>query len=181
MRIIIVRHGETDNNKENKIQGLKNNLLNNRGRRQACKLREKILSQKIDACYMSPLVRCVETAMILVGDRVVINPDKRLVERDMGEYENKDRNLYDSQLYWDYRKNISTGRVESVQSIFERCRDFLEYLNSKYSDDSTILIVSHGAPVRAIHYILKDIDLNNTKLDLDVKNCYYEELTMKKH
>ena len=64
MKFILVRHGETDYNKEKKIQGLINNLLNDSGRRQARNLRMNFVNEKIDVCYVSPLVRCVETAMI---------------------------------------------------------------------------------------------------------------------
>ena len=85
MKITLVRHGETDFNKEGKIQGLSNNLLNDTGRRQCRDLRMRLNEEHFDYCYMSPLVKTVETAMILIGDRVEMIPDKRLIERDMGE------------------------------------------------------------------------------------------------
>ena len=95
MKITLVRHGETDFNKEGKIQGLSNNLLNDTGRRQCRDLRMRLSDKHFDYCYMSPLVRTVETAMILIGDRVEMIPDKRLIERDMGELEGKSRDEYD--------------------------------------------------------------------------------------
>ena len=49
-----------------------NILLNDTGRRQCKKLRDKLKDKSFDVCYMSPLVRCVETAFILVGDKVEI-------------------------------------------------------------------------------------------------------------
>ena len=48
-----------------------------------------IKEKHYDYCYMSPLVRCVETALILIGDRVEMIPEKRLIERGLGELEGR--------------------------------------------------------------------------------------------
>ena len=102
--ICLVRHAQTDFNKEEKIQGRSNNSdLNDKGLRQVKDLRKKISSIDFDICFSSPLLRTVETAFGLVGDRVLIERDNRLVERDLGELEGKDRSLYDSKKYWDYK------------------------------------------------------------------------------
>lgn len=173
MKITLVRHGETDFNKEGKIQGLSNNLLNDTGRRQCRDLRMRLSDEHFDYCYMSPLVRTVETAMILIGDRVEMIPDKRLIERDMGELECKSRDEYDFTKFWDYNLNLGDYGVEKVQDIFKRCRDVLNYIIKKHPGKD-ILIVSHGAPVRAMHHLLKNSDLNGNLRNIDVKNCYYE-------
>lgn len=178
MVITLVRHGQTDANYLEKIQGLKNNLLNDTGRRQCQRLREQIKDKKYDVCYMSPLVRTVETAMILIGERVEMIPDKRLLERDMGLIEGKDRNLYDAKKYWDYDLNCTDDEIEGVQEIFKRCQDFLDYIFEKYDDDTSILIVSHGAVIRALHYLLKKVNLSTNLLDVDIGNCYYEEIRL---
>ena len=85
MKITLVRHGQTEANLSGILQGRANNLLNDTGRRQAKYLAMSIKEKHYDYCYMSPLVRCVETALILIGDRVEMIPDKRLIERDLGE------------------------------------------------------------------------------------------------
>ena len=76
MKITLVRHGQTESNYLKLLQGRVNNLLNDTGRRQCKKLAEGIKDIHYDYCYMSPLVRCVETAMILIGDRVEMISDK---------------------------------------------------------------------------------------------------------
>ena len=93
MKITLVRHAETEWNYENKLQGRQNMELNETGIRQAKRLKTKLSSISYDYCYMSPLIRTVQTAIILIGDRVETIPDKRLVERYLGELEGKDRNL----------------------------------------------------------------------------------------
>lgn len=177
MKITLVRHGETDFNKEGKIQGLSNNLLNDTGRRQCRDLRMRLNEEHFDYCYMSPLVRTVETAMILIGDRVEMIPDKRLIERDMGELEGAFKDKYDVSKYWDYNLNYGALGVEKVQDIFERCRDFLKYIIKKHPGKD-ILIVSHGAPVRAMHHILKNSNLNENLLTINIGNCYCETINV---
>lgn len=172
MKITLVRHGQTEENYKNVVQGLKNNLLNETGRRQCWKLREKLKDVAFDACYMSPLVRTVETAMILIGDRVEMIPDKRLIERDMGQLEGVDRSKYDAKKYWVYDLNCTDDGVEAIQSIFERCQSFLTYILEKYDDSAHILIVSHGSPVRALHHLLQKSSLTKDLLDIEIDNCY---------
>lgn len=175
MKITLVRHGETDFNKEGKIQGLSNNLLNDTGRRQCRDLRMRLSDQHFDFCYMSPLARTVETAMILIGDRVEMIPDKRLIERDMGDIEGNSRELYAVDKFWDYNLNSGDQNIEKIQDIFERCRDFLDYVIKKHPGKD-ILIVSHGSPVRAMHHILRKSNLTGNLRDINIKNCYCETI-----
>ena len=175
MKIALVRHGQTESNYNEICQGSTNILLNDTGRRQCQKLRDKIKDKKYDVCYMSPLVRAVETAMILIGDRVEMIPDKRLIDRDLGELEGKSRSLYDSNKYWDYNLNSGDLGVEPVQEIFKRCSEFLDYILEKHKDES-VLIVAHSASIRAIRHILLNSDLSKNLLLKDIENCFYEEI-----
>ena len=175
MKVTLVRHGQTESNYNNICQGSSNILLNDTGRRQCQKLREQIKDKHYDICYMSPLVRAVETAMILIGDKVKMIPEKKIVDRHLGEFEGKDRDLYDSDKYWDYELNSSDDGVEAVQDIFKRCREFVEFLLEKHSNDS-VLVVSHAATIRAIRCILLDVDLSKPLLLEEIGNCYCEEI-----
>lgn len=175
MKIALVRHGQTESNYLDVCQGISNILLNDTGRRQCQKLREEIKDKHFDVCYMSPLVRAVETAMILIGDKVQMIPEKKLIDRDLGELEGKDRNLYDANKFWDYNLNCSEMGIEPVQDIFKRCREFVEYILEKHKDEN-VLIVAHAATIRAIRHILLKSDLTKIKLHDDIKNCYYEEI-----
>ena len=174
MKITLVRHGQTDFNYDNKIQGSINNNLNDSGRLECRRLREKLSDKHFDVCYMSPLFRAVETAFILVGDRVMTVKDSRLVERDMGELEGMERDMYDATKYWNYELNCGDYGVEKVQDVFARCQDFLNYLFENHIGED-ILIVSHGSPVRALHHLLKQTNLS-TNLYFNVPNCYCEEI-----
>ncbi len=175
MKIILVRHAQTEDNFNNIMQGRRNNTLNDTGRRQCQELREKLSSIKIDYCYTSPLVRCVETSFILIGDRAEMIRDDRLIERDLGELEGKKRELYDIEKYWDYDLNSNDLGVEPLRSVIDRCRDFLEYIKNKYPKDTTILIVSHSAPVKALKLLLENKELKGNLFERNIKNSEYLE------
>ena len=176
MKITLVRHAETEWNYENKLQGRQNMELNDRGIRQAKKLKEKISNLSYDYCYMSPLIRTVQTAIILIGERVETIPDKRLVELAKLYNSKKIRDVYDVNKFWDYNLNSNDYGVEPVQDVFKRCEEFLDYIKNKYDDDASIMIVSHGAPIRALHHILSNSDRNsNLVKGINISTCFCQE------
>jgi probable phosphoglycerate mutase len=174
MTITLVRHGQTEDNYLEKIQGSSNGPLNDTGRRQCQRLRNKIKDKHYDYCYMSDMVRAVETAMILIGDRVLTIPDKRLVERNMGELEGRPRVEYNAYKFWDYDLNRADYGIEPIQDVFKRCSEFLDYIKNKHSDED-ILIVTHGAIYRALRHLLLNHKLKGNLLDRYVENCQIEE------
>lgn len=181
MKIYLVRHGETDANKEKIMQGQTQNLqLNQIGIQQATNLKNKLKDIKFTICFTSPMIRAWSTAMILVGERVEIKEDNRLIERYLGNLEGKHRSTYDAKKYWDYKLNCNDEEVEPIKDIFERCNNFIDYLKNNYNDDDIILIVSHSAITRCLHHILKNSNLYKNLLDFKIENCYCSEYELKK-
>lgn len=178
MKITLVRHGMTESNFLEICQGRVNSELNESGRRQCQKLKEKLKDQHFDFCYMSPLLRAVETAIILIGDRVEIFPDERITERALGEFENMPRKFYDADKYWDYELNCSDRGVEPVQDVFKRCKDFLDYVMEK-NKGQDILIVSHGSPIRALRHLILNHELTGNLMDDYIDNLYCETFEIK--
>lgn len=165
--IVVVRHGQTEANYENIMQGRSNNLLlNDTGRRQCDKLKKELDNYKFDICYSSPLIRCVETGMILIGDKCELVTDSRIIERELGNFEGKNRELYNHNKYWDYKLNSLDDGVEGVISLTDRCREFLNYIDN----EKNILIVTHAACFRAINNILDNFNSS----DIEIDNCFYK-------
>lgn len=80
--LLLVRHGETDWNAEQRVQGHADPSLNARGREQARALAASLTGEGIDAIYSSDLARARETADIVgatLGLDVVFDPGLREV------------------------------------------------------------------------------------------------------
>lgn len=92
MDIYIIRHGQTDANLRNELQGRRDVPLNEQGREQARRARAFLDERGIlfDRVYSSPLCRAVETARIVSGGGVPVEKDDRLLEMDYGPYEGMD-------------------------------------------------------------------------------------------
>ena len=137
-KIYVVRHGETDWNKNGICQGKTNISLNENGIAQAKVLKDKINVNLIDICYVSPLNRTIETAKIITNNKLDLIIDDRIVERGFGTLEGKPFN------YDEYD-------IEAIKEVLKRAKDFLDYLNKTY-DNKNILIISHGAFIKALYF-----------------------------
>ncbi|MCK5762727.1 MAG: histidine phosphatase family protein, partial [Clostridiales bacterium] len=67
MKLYFIRHGETDYNKENRLQGGLDTKLNDIGKEQALKASEEIVDLEIDVIISSPQRRAVDTAEIIAS------------------------------------------------------------------------------------------------------------------
>lgn len=81
--IFVIRHGQTDLNKERKMQGSKGLPLNEYGIKQATALREKLQNIDFDFVFSSPQERAVQTAEIVTGKKTITV--ERLDVFDLGE------------------------------------------------------------------------------------------------
>jgi probable phosphoglycerate mutase len=86
MRLILVRHGETDSNKASLALGRDDVELNETGRWQAQRLAEALQGQPIAAVYSSPLRRALDTARAIAErHHLTVEVDDGLIEMDIGE------------------------------------------------------------------------------------------------
>lgn len=140
------------------MQGRTDEPLNDTGRQQAREAREKIRNIHFDAVYASPLDRAIETATIIgdVNRRDVII-DERIIEVNFGKYELKKYSALGPAmtLYWLLPTLLPTpGTVESLDSMRQRSRSFLQELEQKNYDN--VLVACHGGIMRALCGYLMD-------------------------
>jgi len=85
--ILLVRHGETDWNRQRRFQGRADVPLNEDGRTQVVELAGRHVGERFAAAYTSPLRRAAESAAIL-GKRLglVARPTDALQEVDVGSW-----------------------------------------------------------------------------------------------
>jgi broad specificity phosphatase PhoE len=146
--ILLARHGETDWNRERRVQGHTDRPLNDEGRRQADVLAAELESEPIDAVYSSDLVRAHETARIVaerLGLDVTVLPDLR--ERDFGTWEG----LTDDEILarFPQARTGPWGDAESREEMLERVRAAMRRVADAHPG-GRVLVISHGGPVRAL-------------------------------
>lgn len=171
MNIILVRHGQTDWNVKELLQGRTDIKLNENGKNQAVGTANKLVNTNIDAIYVSPLKRTIETAQQINKTRnldMII--DNRLIERGFGDYEGKSKVEFEK--YWDLQTNISDCNVEPIRELFSRTYSLIKEIWEKYKQtNKTILLVTHNGVNLAITSILKGLKPNIFEYNL--KPCEY--------
>lgn len=169
-KLYVVRHGETDWNIKGILQGKTDIELNENGVRQAKLLKNKINIDDIDVVICSPLKRTKQTAEILVANKKNIIYDELILERDFGDFEGKPIEFDLISKQWDYKLNDKSNNIESIKDCLKRAEKFINKLNKEYSNKK-ILIISHGAFIKTLHFCIKGYNENTDLLSFNPKNA----------
>lgn len=169
MNLYVVRHGKTAWNLEHKCQGISDIPLIEEGRTKAKELSSLVKTLDIDVVISSPLSRAIETAKLLTDNEMPINIDDRLIERDWGMNEGMVVDSLDQIDCWDVILNTNVQNIERVQDFMKRISEFLEDTKNKYPDKN-VLVVSHSAVLRVIHYLLGDIPEDGDLTKINIPN-----------
>lgn len=173
--LILVRHGETDWNAQQRWQGHSDTALNDAGRAQARRLAEGL--DRVDALYSSDLARARETAEILAeAIGLEIRFDERLRERGFGAWEGLtteeiEASFPDEQRRW--RAGIGAGAhdAESFEVFAARVGSFVDEVGRRHVDEQ-VLVVAHGGTIRVVHALASGLDYVRDHRSLPgVANC----------
>lgn len=178
MVLYVVRHGQTDKNVHGLVQGQTEADLNEKGIKDAEKLQSLVSSLNIDVVISSPLKRAKDTARIITNNQLPINIDDRLIERDWGMCEGAHIDEVDTVKCWNFYLNTDANRIEKVQDLLKRVSEFLEDIKVRYSDKN-VLVVTHSAILRAIHYCLRPIPEDGDMSKLELPNLRIIEYELK--
>lgn len=184
---VMFRHGETEWNVENKIQGSTDIPLNENGIFQAKLLATKLSLHDFDFFYSSPLSRALKTAEIIRGRfPSTILTSGLLKEIDFGEAEGMDRlemrQRYKS-LFCDIIDNpkhplcndTAFKGGETKREAFERLLSFLNKIDKEHPNKK-IAISTHGVMLSLIPLFIENKKIsfpNATHIEFDFcsKNC----------
>lgn len=143
-KIYLIRHGETDYNRERRMQGWLDIPLNEVGHTQAREAARKLQGHQLHALYSSDLRRAQETAQHLssvVGLSINLTPALR--ERDMGIFAG-----------WAWEKERDEEK-DRIWAEFEAARDLADPTWNKHQGESigqmTTRIVNFFQEVRKLH------------------------------
>lgn len=173
-KVLLIRHGETDFNRERRLQGVMENPLNERGRAQAASVARYLQGLSIDALYTSPILRAQETADI-IGNLIGLpaRADERLREIEFGIFEGftfaeVERRFPAAHHNW------TTGYLayrapqgESRQDVQRRMRAVWDDVTAR-PDHKSIALVTHGSAIAiflgSMYALLPDTSIKNTSI-----------------
>ncbi len=175
-RICFIRHGETDWNKEKRIQGHTDISLNEVGRAQGLAMAFNAAHQRFHAIYSSDLLRAQETAQVLAqreDHTVKLLPQLR--ERHYGIFQGitaaqgaeRYPQAYAYYLARDLDYDFETG--ESLRGFAERVSEGIDWLVRHHSGQ-TIAAVSHSGVLDVIYRRATNRPLS-TPRDFKIPNC----------
>ena len=161
MKLICVRHGQTDYNKKKIPQGQEIDApLNSDGIKQV-EIVLKFIPNDIDVILASPLKRAAQTAEILnreLSKEIIYSQNLReisygsLAGRSWQEIDQvtqyRDVKAKDDNILFDYTEFGG----ESAEQFKERIRVFIEDTKERFSG-KTILVATHGGVIDALHVL----------------------------
>jgi 2,3-bisphosphoglycerate-dependent phosphoglycerate mutase len=174
--IVLVRHGETDWNRENRFQGHADPPLNDTGRAQALQLAGELRDEAVAAAYTSPLRRARETAAI-VADQLGIEPvpDSALMEVDVGSWSGLTRDEVEARFPEGYARWLAYGHGwddgESYEELGERVVSGLLAIAVRHPH-KRVLAVTHGGPIRSALAAAEGVPFEEARRSIHViGNC----------
>lgn len=161
-KLILVRHGQSQWNLENRFTGWVDIPLSPKGVEEAQKAGREIksLSADFDVAHTSRLSRAQKTLEIILGE-ISQNPptwiDSALNERHYGDLQGLDKDetrkkFGDDQVHiWRRSFDVPPPNGESLSDTSKRSIPyFREYIHTRIAQGKNVLVVAHGNSLRSI-------------------------------
>ena len=162
-KIFLVRHGETDWNREHRVLGRSEVPLNSAGVSQTKDLASFLPVFKILTIYSSPLKRTTQTAEILSSHLGInLESDSHFTEADTGLWEGHLWKEFDNDPvrkgYYLHPETVGPPNGETFSQVTKRAVLGMENLLRRHAEGG-FLIVTHSDLIRSIlcHYLTIDI------------------------
>ena len=154
--IILIRHGETEWNSQQRMQGHSNSDLSEVGRGQIQALGELMKNVSFDHIYSSDSLRARQTAEAITQySGHTLQFDQRLREKNLGVFEGltsteaKERHPEIYRLFKTAGANYVIDEGESTQQLLERALEFIEEIRLRHPQERVVM-VTHGGVVRVL-------------------------------
>ena len=168
--IYFARHGETVWNAENKICGMTDSPLTEKGRQQARELGRKVKESgvRIDEILYSPLSRAADTAKAVAkATGLPARCEPRLREQCFGKYEGTPRDGAEFRISKTHFADRYDGG-ESMMQLAQRIYNLLDEL--RQDENKTYLLVAHNGIARVVESYFHDMT-NEEYAAAGIKNC----------
>ena len=155
-RLLLVRHGETQWNKESRFQGIRDIPLNENGKAQGGKARDFLKNVPLDFAVSSSMSRPKETAEIILEahPNVTLETTSELIEICHGEWEGMLEAEIEAgfpgmlQQWKDAPETVQMPDGENLQQVWDRAIAAWDKIVAKYADSDsprTGIVVAHDA------------------------------------
>jgi len=174
--IVLVRHGETDWNRDRRFQGQADIVLNETGRAQVRALAAELAAEPFSIAYTSPLRRAAESAEILgAALELEVRPCDALKEVHVGSWAGLtvpevETRFPDGHRRWlDSRSGWEDG--ETYDELGVRVVEGLARIGAAHPG-AQVLAVTHGGPIRAILAAIRGLPFEASRDEIRfVENC----------
>jgi broad specificity phosphatase PhoE len=181
MRLVLIRHGETDWNIEGRYQGQADPPLNESGIAQSHILALNLAPLGLDVLYSSPLKRATQTAEIIkVHLNLPLYLEPRFMEIHQGKWQNRLRAEIESSYPHLFKRweddpwQVQPPEGETLKQVQTRVYQALDELIPHHTAQS-VGIVCHRIPIALIKLRYQDVDRNIVR-KLKLPNGYFEEI-----
>lgn len=154
-RLHLIRHGQTDWNRDKRVQGHAESELTELGRQQAAQLAPLLRREPITAVHCSSSVRTRQTGEILFSDSgLALSPCDRLREIHLGPWEGRlqaeVRDAWPDQFehFWQRPDRFNLEGAETFEQVQQRALQRIEELLTL--PDQHIAVVSHGVWIKTV-------------------------------
>lgn len=178
-RLIVWRHGNTDWNAGQRVQGQTDVPLNALGRQQAVDAAELLIKMRPDVIVASDLQRATETAAALAAlSGLTVSYDKRLRERFFGAWQGLTMTEVAARhpaehARWTAGQEVG-GDVESLPDLGRRVADALTEASAL---GDSVVVATHGAAARQGIGHLLGWPPEQLRTLRALQNCHWAELT----
>lgn len=184
--LVIVRHGQSVYNLENRFTGTIDVALTEKGIDEAIQAGKKLQGYLFAEAFTSVLERAKHTLDLILKElgesAIEIRTDKALNERNYGDLQslNKDeiRLKYGDDLFNTWRRSFTVAppHGESLQNTASRVIPFyLSQIQPELTGDNKILIVAHGNSLRALMMYLENLspeEIEVTEIGTGIPRVY---------
>ena len=156
MKLVLIRHAETDWNRERRYQGHRDTALSEVGRAQAEAAGRVLAGERLQAVWSSPLRRARETAAAIAAPQgLAVRVEEAFAEMRFGEWEGLTVEEVSARFPALYRQWLETPHLvalpgaETLDEVRSRALKGLDGLRATH-DGQTVCLVTHGVTSRIV-------------------------------
>ncbi len=173
MELILIRHGETEENVNKVLQGQLNGCLTKNGESKSIEIADRLKQEEVNGIYSSDLLRAVQSASYIKENHpnAYYQEDKRLRERDYGRFNGIPFDVFLS----GYKDESAFSKPQNGESLYEfrkRIQDFYQEILRTYNRKDKIVAVTHAGVIVNLLSLIEGESLDKIATPRKLpKNC----------